>query len=339
MSLTGILTSPSATFTALLDDAPAGLEGTIGYTVTDLDGAVITARTTSGIQDLGDGLYCATCTAPAAIGDYLIRWDTGIAEPEFATERLSVRLGVSGTTAYGLYARPSATFEALLDGAATGLAGTIGVKLIDLDGATVIARTTAGITELATSLYRAVLTAPAVEGHYLIRWDTPEEHATESLFVNATGGGPPTASHITPSLEDVGSILRARTRSDDTGAESGTFDTSTRPTASEVLELMEQAEAEVIVRCPSDLSTLSDRLVSFARRMVALRTAMLIELSLYPDQSVESDSIYDKLREDYESLTKTFMQALADGDGANVGGVVMRSVGLTSPNFASETVE
>jgi hypothetical protein len=137
-------------------------------------------------------------------------------------------------------------------------------------------------------------------------------------------------SEITPTLEDVGSILRARTRSDESGIESGTFSEGTRPTAEQVYELMEQAETEVIVRCPSDLTTLNERLTAFAKRMVALRTAMLIELALFPDQTVDSDSVYEKLREDYESLTKTFLAALADGDGANVGGTVLRSVGTSS---------
>lgn len=238
-----------------------------------------------------------------------------------------------------IYAQPSGPFEALLDGATPGLVGTVGYEILDLDGGVVIARTTAGIADLGHGLYRAAGTAPAVERDYVIRWDTGgenPEYATETLRVTATGAEIPTPSDITPSLTDVGSILRARTRSDATGGESGTFSSATRPTDTEVLELMEQAEAEVIVRCPSDLGELSERLKAFARRMVALRTAMLIELSLYPDQTVETDSVYEKLRSDYEALTKTFIAALADGDGANVGGTVMRSVRLTSGLFAED---
>lgn len=241
-----------------------------------------------------------------------------------------------------IYAQPSGPFEALLDGATPGLVGTVGYEILDLDGEVVIARTTAGIADLGHGLYRAAGTAPAVERDYVIRWDTggdDPEYATETLRVTATGAEIPTPSDITPSLTDVGSILRARTRSDATGNESGTFSSSTRPTDTEVLELMEQAEAEVIVRCPSDLSTLSERLKSFARRMVALRTAMFIELSLYPDQTVDSDSVYDKLERDYNQLTKTFVTALADGDGANVGKSVLRSVGMTSAVFEEGTAD
>lgn len=240
----------------------------------------------------------------------------------------------------GIYAQPSGPFEALLDGAEPGLVGTLGYQILDWDGGVATARTTAGIVEIGPKLYRAAVpAAPAIEGQYIIRWDTggvDPEYATEPLTVTATGAPAPTSSDITPSLEDVGSILRSRTRSDATGAEAGTFSANTRPTNTEVLELMDQAESEVIVRCPSDLSTLSERLKNFARRMVALRTAMLVELSLYPDQTVESDSVYDKLREDYDALTKTFIAALADGDGANVGGVVMRSATLTSGLFAED---
>lgn len=236
----------------------------------------------------------------------------------------------------GIYALPGATFAALLDGATAGLVGTIGVKLLAIDGSTVVARTTDGIIDLGDGVYRFSGTAPATEGQYIIRWDTggvDPEYASESLFVNEYGAPAPGLDSITPALEEVGSILRARTRSDETGAESGTFSAGTRPTSTEVLELMEQAKAEVIVHCPADLTTLPERLRALARRMVALRTAMFIELSLYPDQTVESDSVYDKLDRDYDRLTKTFLAALADGDGANVGRSVMRSISMVSPYF------
>lgn len=145
-------------------------------------------------------------------------------------------------------------------------------------------------------------------------------------------------SVITPTLADVGSILRARTRSDVSGDESGTFDTSTRPTAAQVNAMMATAEAEVVVHCPADLSTLNERLCSFAKRMVALRCAMFVELSLYPDQSVESDSVYALLERDYERLTKTFLTAMADGDGSNLGRSAMRSATLVTP-FSGDDLE
>ena len=47
-----------------------------------------------------------------------------------------------------IYASPSATIEAALQGAATGLVGTLGVRIIDTpSGATFLARTTTGIVE------------------------------------------------------------------------------------------------------------------------------------------------------------------------------------------------
>lgn len=80
-----------------------------------------------------------------------------------------------------IHARPETTFEAQADGFATGLAGTIGVRIIDTPaGTTITARTTTGITEApaGSGLYSVLLTAPATAGDYSIVWDT--------------GGGAPT---------------------------------------------------------------------------------------------------------------------------------------------------
>jgi hypothetical protein len=74
-----------------------------------------------------------------------------------------------------IYARPADTFDATTNGAPTGLTGTLGVRVIDQPaGATMLARTTAGISEQppGSGIYSVTLIAPAIAGSYLVVWDT-----------------------------------------------------------------------------------------------------------------------------------------------------------------------
>lgn len=70
---------------------------------------------------------------------------------------------------------PGATFESFSPEFASGLAGTVGVRIRDGAGSDFLARTTAGITADttvgATSVYRKSLTAPTTAGQYWIIWD------------------------------------------------------------------------------------------------------------------------------------------------------------------------
>lgn len=87
---------------------------------------------------------------------------------------------------------PAATFEATCEGFASGLTGTIGVRILDNAGATTTARVTAGIAEYPASsgVYYVSLTAPSTAGQYTILWDngstTPGNIATEDLVVTYT---------------------------------------------------------------------------------------------------------------------------------------------------------
>jgi hypothetical protein len=84
--------------------------------------------------------------------------------------------------------QPSTSFEAVADGFATGLTGTIGVRIIDNAGATTTARVTAGIAEYpsGSGIYQKTLTSPATAGQYSIVWDDTSSYATEDLTVTAT---------------------------------------------------------------------------------------------------------------------------------------------------------
>jgi len=96
----------------------------------------------------------------------------------------------------GIQVEPGDQFEEVVDNQPTGLAGTIGVRVIDNAGATVDPRRTSGITEqvAGSGIYVVVLTGPAAPGQYSIIWDTdpggvltPENTTIHSLTVIPSG--------------------------------------------------------------------------------------------------------------------------------------------------------
>lgn len=110
---------------------------------------------------------------------------------------------------------------------------------------------------------------------------------------------------FTPSLSDIGAVLRARTR-DENGNELGTFTEGTRPTDDEVDALIPSAVAEVLLHIPDD--EVSDRLIGYAKYLVSLRVGMAIELSYNPDQTAEG-SAYARLKELFDAGTTAFLAA------------------------------
>jgi hypothetical protein len=102
----------SNSFMVSVDGGPVGLTDTLSVRVEDLNGEEVVPRTTVGVleQPVGSGTYVATLTAPPVAGSYLIVWDTGEAEPTYATEPLTVAaLLYTGT----LYAAPAELREML----------------------------------------------------------------------------------------------------------------------------------------------------------------------------------------------------------------------------------
>lgn len=101
--------------------------------------------------------------------------------------------------------RTGTTFDAVLEGAPSGLVGTLGVRVVDpTTGTTPVARTTSGITEFpaGSGVYGVTLTAPALGANsspwaVSVLWDTGEPLApggvfTEDLLVYE---GPPPVSN------------------------------------------------------------------------------------------------------------------------------------------------
>lgn len=187
-----ISVASAVTFGARVVGFPTGLTGTVGVRILDNIGGTTLARTTAGISEspASSGSYIVALTSPASAGEYAVLWDTGAVGPSTTA---STPLLVASTLLQGETIALSAPFETTVEAMPTGLAGTIGVRVInDATGATVVARTTAGIAEFpaGSGFYTATLTAPAVAGQYSAFWDTgvvsPTTTAAENLTVATT---------------------------------------------------------------------------------------------------------------------------------------------------------
>jgi len=106
---------------------------------------------------------------------------------------------------------PATAFTAVLEGAPSGLVGTVGVRLVAAsDDSVVLARQTTGIAEVVagSGAYEVQLTSPAAAGDYLIVWDlgtiAPDTVSTEELVVSgARPSTVPTATAPRTSLSTL----------------------------------------------------------------------------------------------------------------------------------------
>jgi len=178
-----------------------------------------------------------------------------------------------------------------------------GVTIKEADGSVYRARTTVGVAKVSTSTWS--YTGPPVPevGTYVLVWDdggapTPVE-ATEELIVT---GGPSAATDYRPSIADVASVARARTR-DAGGTEVGTFTAATRPTGDDVQRLIDlvSAQARAIVG-PTVPAVLFDEM----RTAIIYGVAALIEASYFPEQNASPDGA----RATYEALHEHAMETL-----------------------------
>jgi len=86
--------------------------------------------------------------------------------------------------------RTNELFETRVQSFPVGLVGTVGVRILDNVGGTVLARRTTGIVEDVPGSYVTNLLAPAALGQYSVEWDwgaDPSQQAFEDLYVTALG--------------------------------------------------------------------------------------------------------------------------------------------------------
>lgn len=128
----------------------------------------------------------------------------------------------------------------------------------------------------------------------------------------------------TPTPTDVARLLRARTK-DANGVELGDWSAETRPTDTEVADLIDQATGPVLAELgrledPLDPERYAD-LLPAASFLVALGTACLIEKSYYPEQLNSDRSAYTHYRDEYAALHDVLLGGGEDGSGDG-GGVL-----------------
>ena len=106
----------------------------------------------------------------------------------------------------------------------------------------------------------------------------------------------PSDHNYRPSVQDIGTLLRTRTLSTN-GDHLGTFTSQTRPTAPQVVDLIDLAIGDVAtavgVTIPAAFS-------GQARYLTSLKTAMHIELSYFPEQVAGGKSVYAQFKELYD---------------------------------------
>lgn len=107
-----------------------------------------------------------------------------------------------------------------------------------------------------------------------------------------------------PDLAEVGALLLSRTKSLTNTQELGTFTDDTRPSAEHVQALINRSAREVAGAVQADIPAEFDE---DAANLAALRTALWIELSFFPEQIDNGNSPYAE----YKVLYTEGLAALA----------------------------
>jgi hypothetical protein len=132
----------------------------------------------------------------------------------------------------------------------------------------------------------------------------------------------PTSSY-TPALSDIGALLRDRTV-DSGGNEVGTFTANTRPTDTEVNNLVQDAVNDAYTIFGSDIPDATgsdpDAVRKAATRAVAFHAAAMVELSHFGEQVARGNSPYQQYEDQWNAAAKRVSQAIDSVGGDTPGG-------------------
>lgn len=125
-------------------------------------------------------------------------------------------------------------------------------------------------------------------------------------------------SDWTPSVADVGNVLRARTKTSN-GVEIGTFNSDTRPTDTQVLGLIADGVSDISIVTGDDLPT---QVWQNAKSTAALATALKVELGYFPEQIGTGRSPYAAIKVLFDDGLKRLLTAieLINSGGGTVDG-------------------
>lgn len=213
-----------------------------------------------------------------------------------------------------IQAQRNQPFQALVEGADTDIAT---YEVYDpANGDTIVAPSAVGLEEPREGTWVATLTIDTL-GTFRIRWtDTDDDTTEEDLVVTPV-------SAITPSVSEVAALLRARTR-DLQGFELEEFNEETRPSGTEVVGLILQAESHVRTRVATVVPAGFEQ---DARAVIAMRAANLVELGYFPEQTGDDRTVYQSLRLTYDEAAKQLGERL---QWWSLGGLADEVMRLTS---------
>lgn len=112
----------------------------------------------------------------------------------------------------------------------------------------------------------------------------------------------------TPTTSDVAKILRARTR-DSMGNMVGDFNDKTTPNSEQASASIADAADEVAEALGADLPADAQ---APAKRLVILLAAANIEMSFFPEQAAQNNSMYDKLMARVKTLMTSLQSDVAE---------------------------
>lgn len=138
---------------------------------------------------------------------------------------------------------------------------------------------------------------------------------------------------IDAALDRVGRLLRARTK-DSAGHTLGEFTNDTIPTSAQVRLLVQDAMEDVFITAGENFQTATE---PAAWVLIAIRAAMLVELSYWPEQTTNEDSSYARLRDQYnDGLAHLVSRVSDDQAGAQRFGSI--PINTTRPTVIGPSV-
>lgn len=115
-----------------------------------------------------------------------------------------------------------------------------------------------------------------------------------------------------PSVAEVAALIRARTKIPG-GGEAGTFNENTRPTATEVEAIIDQAVDHVAAAIGGE--PCNAQLVQSSTAAASLLAAVIIETSYWPEQAESRGSAAARLEKLFDTRMKALTAAVAEECG------------------------